>query len=291
MQCFRRTLLFDVRRRQIQGPDQILPALTSCSQQQHAFYSQETPKKRPSLFGNILSNIQEEFAKNKEMQADLKKFREEAKKLEESEALKEAKRKFEAIEAEAAQSGSAIKDQIADKSKELLDSEPIKKAGQAVKKVGEISAQSVGKVGEILSDSELAQKASTAAVAGKEFIEGDRRGGKVYQPPLVLRKRKQPLSKEQEKIFEANEEATGVELHKDSKLYEQWKTFTESNEAYKKLSNKFIGYRIQFDESDNLLVRGSRSVFDKIKDSLDSALLSGTSQVCCWGFFSKKRLD
>ena len=48
--------------------------------------------KRPSFFGNILKNLKDEYSKSSEMQDSLKKFREEAKKLEESEALKEARR-------------------------------------------------------------------------------------------------------------------------------------------------------------------------------------------------------
>ena len=84
-----------------------------------AFYSSQN---RPSFFGNILSNIKKEYEKNKDMQESLKKFREEAKKLEESEAIKEARKKFESIEGEA--SKNAFKDQfsgIASKVKESLD--------------------------------------------------------------------------------------------------------------------------------------------------------------------------
>lgn len=42
--------------------------------------------------------MKQEFSKNKELQDSLKKFREDAKKLEESKELKEARRKFESIE-------------------------------------------------------------------------------------------------------------------------------------------------------------------------------------------------
>ena len=69
------------------------------------------------------------------MQESLKKFREEAQKLEESEALKEARRKFESIEGETSKGSNVIKEQIsgmADKVKEvkekLDDVEALKKA-------------------------------------------------------------------------------------------------------------------------------------------------------------------
>ena len=82
-----------------------------------AFYSQNAPDKRPSFLGSILSNLKQEYEKNKDMQESLKKFRDEAKKLEESDALKEARRKFETIESETTKSTSAIKGQLADKVK------------------------------------------------------------------------------------------------------------------------------------------------------------------------------
>ncbi len=53
-------------------------------------YSQR-PK---SFFGGIVDNLKEEFNKNKELKDSVKKFREEAKKLEESDALKEARNKY-----------------------------------------------------------------------------------------------------------------------------------------------------------------------------------------------------
>lgn len=57
--------------------------------------------RRPSFFGRIYDNLKEELSKNKEMKENLKKFREEAQKLEESDALKAARQKFETVEKEA----------------------------------------------------------------------------------------------------------------------------------------------------------------------------------------------
>lgn len=42
----------------------------------------------------VLDNIKQELAKNKEMKESIKKFRDEARKLEESDALQEARRKY-----------------------------------------------------------------------------------------------------------------------------------------------------------------------------------------------------
>ncbi len=48
----------------------------------------------------------------------------------------------------------------------------------------------------------------------------------MYRPPTELRKRKgYARSAEDGPAIEANEDATGVELHKDSKFYQSWQNF------------------------------------------------------------------
>lgn len=49
---------------------------------------------RKGFLGEFLDNLQQELNKNKEMKENIKKFREEAKKLDESEALQQARRKY-----------------------------------------------------------------------------------------------------------------------------------------------------------------------------------------------------
>ena len=89
------------------------PEIQLCSNQVvlKAHYSQQ---RRPGFFENVLSNIKENFGKNTEMQESLKKFREEAKQLEESDALKEARRKFESIEKETSKGSNVLKEQFGD---------------------------------------------------------------------------------------------------------------------------------------------------------------------------------
>lgn len=52
---------------------------------------------RRGFLGEFLDNLKQELNKSKEMKENIKKFREEAKKLEESEALKQARRKYVSI--------------------------------------------------------------------------------------------------------------------------------------------------------------------------------------------------
>lgn len=56
------------------------------------YYSKEVRK--TSFFSRLYDNLREEMAKNKEMKESLKKFRDEAEKLEQSDALKAARQKF-----------------------------------------------------------------------------------------------------------------------------------------------------------------------------------------------------
>lgn len=52
----------------------------------------------------------------------------------------------------------------------------------------------------------------------------------MYSAPKVLRKRKEIGDTSDDRPVEANTEATGVELHKDSKFYQSWQNF-KVNEA------------------------------------------------------------
>ena len=249
--------------------DFLLPTTKSHNLVTKAYYSQNAPDKRPSFFGNIISNLKQEFEKNKDMQDSLKKFRDEAKQLEDSEALKEARKKFESIEGEATKGSSAFKEQlggIKDKMKDTIDeaskSEAAKKAGEFSKTIGK-QAESFTKVAENIGQSQYVKSASHAAASLREELEGQS-FGKVYRPPVQLRKRKEVLDFEggSEKPIEANTEATGVELHKDSKFYAGWQNFKENNPVY----TKFVDYRMKYEESDNPMVRGARMLTDKVQD-------------------------
>lgn len=49
---------------------------------------------RKGFFGEFVDNLRQELGKNQEMKENIKKFREEAKRLEESDALQQARRKY-----------------------------------------------------------------------------------------------------------------------------------------------------------------------------------------------------
>lgn len=68
--------------------------------------------RRPSFLSQLIENIKQEMQKNKEMKESLKKFREEAQKLEQSEALRTARQKFQAVESEASKGSEVIKEKL-----------------------------------------------------------------------------------------------------------------------------------------------------------------------------------
>lgn len=233
-------------------------------------------EKRPSFLGNILENLKQEYSKNKELQESLRKFREDAKKLEDSQELKDARKKFESIEGEMSKSSGVLKDQLsgfAEKVKTTFDevgkNETLKKAGEfthtlgkkaeGAKKVVEDAAESIGKSGAF-------KVASNSAAVLREEIGGDALGAKVYRSPAVLRKRKEYFYEDgvDQKPMAANADATGVELHKDSKFYASWESFKENNPVY----NKILDYRVKYEASEHTLVRSARLITDKMQDIL-----------------------
>lgn len=225
-----------------------LPASSTGFSQHHDVNYSTDPARRPSFVKNLLENLRAEYDKNKEMKESLSKFREEAKKLEDSEALKEARRKFENIEGESKQSAGVLKDQISgfsDKIKESVEDiskhEGFKKASEFT---GNISAktkgatETLGKAAENISKTTAVKSAISAATTIKDELEGETLGGRVYRPPALLRRRKEAAEGD-EAVIQADEETTGVELHKDSRFAQSWQNFKDNNPVM----NKFTDYR------------------------------------------------
>ena len=63
------------------------------------------------------------------------------------------------------------------------------------------------------------------------------------------------------RTVDINTEATGVELHKDSKFFASWQSFKDNNPVV----NKFVDYRLRYEESNNPVVRGARILTDKFQ--------------------------
>ncbi|XP_067413111.1 mitochondrial import inner membrane translocase subunit TIM44 [Emydura macquarii macquarii] len=229
---------------------------------------------RKGFISGFVDNIKQELAKNKEMRENIKKFRDEAKKLEESDALQEARRKYKTIESETAKTSEVLKkklEEITGSVKESLDEVSKSDIGRKIKegveeaaKTAKQSAESVSKGGEKLGKT-AAFKAISQGVETmkKELDEKVREQSGPYRRPERLKKRMEMAGERvRERVFEANEEAMGVVLHKDSKWYQQWKDFKDNNVVF----NRFFEMKMKYDESDNSFIRASRAVTDRVTD-------------------------
>ncbi|XP_037132624.1 mitochondrial import inner membrane translocase subunit TIM44-like [Syngnathus acus] len=227
---------------------------------------------RKGFLGEFIDNLRQEFGKNQEMKENIKKFREEAKRLEESDALQQARRKYNSIEAETVKTYDVFKKTLGSLSETVKDSlekevsrtdigKKIKEGVEEAARSAMHSAETVSKGGERLGKTSAFQAISQSVESMKKEIDVGDVG--PYRAPPQLRKRSDFSSKGADsdaRLFEANEEALGVVLHKDSKWYQQWKDFKDNNMVF----NRFFEMKMKYDESDNVLVRASRAVTDRV---------------------------
>merc|ERR1711928_78830 len=234
------------------------------------YYSQDG--RRPTFISRVLDNLRQEMAKNKEMKENLIKFREEAQKLENTEALKKAREKFQAVESEAAKSSDVLKggvNVLKEKVQGVLDeaqkTEFVKKAGQLSEGIGKTAkeaSETIAETGQKLKNTASYKTLSDTAEAVKKEI--DMAGAQVYRRPVTLRKRKE-FSEEDDaavKPVEINTDAQDVVLHKDSKFYESWQNFKNKNPYV----NQVLNWKSKYEESDNVVLRASRALTDKVVD-------------------------
>ncbi|XP_056428167.1 mitochondrial import inner membrane translocase subunit TIM44 isoform X2 [Hyla sarda] len=246
---------------------------TCCSPLERKFRCYSSHGRRGFLAG-LLEDIKQELSKNKEMKENIKKFRDEAKKFEESDALQQARRKFKSIESETMKTSEVFRkkfEEITDTVKESIDEvgksdlgRKIREGVEEAAKTAKHSAESVSRGGEKLGKTTAFKVISQGVeTVKKEIDESILTQTGPYRPPSRLRKRSEfSGEKSDEKIFEPNEESMDVVLHKDSKWYQQWKDFRDNNVVF----NRFFEMKMKYDESDNALIRASRTVTDKISD-------------------------
>lgn len=232
------------------------------------WYSQ----RRPGFLSQFIDNIKQDLEKNKEMKESLKKFREEADKLEQSDALKSARQKFYNVESEAAKSGEVFKEQIGnikDKFQDVIGEAGKTDIGKKASQFGEEISKSakgftdtISEQGQKIGQSATFKTISQATEAVKKEMEDQGIQGRVYRAPARLRKRVEVAENSDDRVFEPNEEATGVELHKDSKFYQQWEDFKNNNQYV----NKVLDWKMKYEESENPMIRASRLLTDKVSD-------------------------
>lgn len=117
------------------------------------------------------------MAKNKEMKESLKKFREERQKLEESEALKAARQKFETVEQEASKGSqlfkeqlSSLKEKVQDTIEEVSKTDIAKKASKITEDVTKTVSGTISEASQQIGKSGAFQTISSATQAVKQEI-------------------------------------------------------------------------------------------------------------------------
>ncbi|KAK7115763.1 mitochondrial import inner membrane translocase subunit TIM44-like [Littorina saxatilis] len=221
-----------------------------------------------NFFQQVVDNIKQEFTKNKEMKENLKKFKQETQKLEESDALKKARQKFESIESDTASVRKTLgefKGKVSETVEELQKTELLKKGHEISKELGKTAgkaADSISKSGEQLSKTAAYKTVSQSVKAVKqEFDDVALSRAKLYRAP-VKPKRRTDLARivREERPMQANEDAMGMVLHKDSRFYESWQNFKDNNQYV----TKMFDLKVKYDESDHVVVRATRAFTDKI---------------------------
>ncbi|EDW14046.1 mitochondrial import inner membrane translocase subunit TIM44 isoform X1 [Drosophila mojavensis] len=236
-------------------------------QQPQRLYS--SPGRRPGFFSQFIDNVRSEMDKNKEMKDSIKKFREEAQKLEQSDALKSARQKFNMVESEAQKSSNILKEQLGAIKEKVGDVLDDASKSDLAKKVSEELSKTAKGVTDTITDTsgKLGQSGAFQAISDttnliKKEMNETSIENRVYCSPVKLRKRVQVDLSDSSRVVEANTEALGLELHKDSKFYQSWENFKNNNTYV----NKVLDWKVKYDESENPVIRASRLLTDKVSD-------------------------
>ncbi|KAK0422205.1 hypothetical protein QR680_007430 [Steinernema hermaphroditum] len=260
---------------------QVLPSRSLSAQQSRWYSAAGAQPPRKNFLSNLVDNIKEEMAKNKELEENKRQLDQRLKELNDSDALKDARRKFDLVEKETLKNSEVItqkleelKDQIGKMVAEVQKTEAGKKltaAGEATLKQARAAAEQIEKAAEKVGNTEVYKQASKTVKAVKEEID-EVADVRMYSRPETLKMRSEGFDKHDfaAKTFEPNTEATGIELHKESKWYAGWKKFSEENTYY----NKVLDWKIRYDESENIAVRLMRGVTEKI-----GSVFSGSNEV------------
>lgn len=223
-------------------------------------YSQR-PK---SFFGSIVDNLKEEFNKNKELKDSVKKFREEAKKLEDSEALREARNKYKEFGSETGRGSQVLKEKFEKIGETLKESEFTKKASEfqsefykEAQKVGENISKKAGDISQTSAYKKVSKNVQSVGKAVDDVTQLSQ--VRPYRKPIKLRMREEVDESKKNKVYAENTEDSGMVLHKDAKWFQAFQNFKENNQYV----NKMFEYKSQYDESDNPLIRATRGLTEK----------------------------
>lgn len=264
-----------------------LHSVTPSSQTQHLairqdaialrYFTLSSAQKNQSkgFLGRVIENIKNEFSQNKEIKDSLEKFRKETQKLEETEALKQAREKYKKVEAESVRDVNEVlktaKDSLKSGVEKAKDAEIVKKTlkiGDTISTKARGAADGISRQSEMLKETTAFKKVSQASKTVEQELDSAEMLSNLYKPPELLMTRAERSASLGTDFYQRdvqpNEDEQSIELHKDSRWSQSWNKFKEDNPYI----NKVFEYKMKYDESDNAFVRITRSFVDKISDTI-----------------------
>ncbi|KRY65957.1 Mitochondrial import inner membrane translocase subunit TIM44, partial [Trichinella pseudospiralis] len=259
-------------------PKNTTMVLDSRSYLNYSFRRYSNQNDRGFLSG-LINSIKGELARNKELKENLAKLKAESERLEQSEAYRKARQKFELIEKETMKSSEYLRVKIAELQEQMrlkLNEAKKMKFAQKGIEVGANAVKSAKEAANVLGKSmdSISQTRTFQAIASKAkmvkegFDDFALSGGYVYERLPKLRKRRECIESCEKKSIKPNSEVSSVEVHKDQKWYASLKSWTESNAYYR----KFLDVKMQISESENPFLRGTRYFLEKFAEFCDSLL-------------------
>jgi import inner membrane translocase subunit TIM44 len=222
-----------------------------------------------------MENIRKGMERDKAMKESLQKLQEETAKVEQSDSFQAVRSGFQTAKSQAsavaARGTLAMKDKyealstsVAEMYDRLSQTSVVKDAKKVTEDVAKDVAETMSQQGEQIGKTEAFQKIKAGLQDVKEelFDQAAARS-QPYQPPSELKTRSGMSAanmQKDEKRIQADDDTTGVVLHKDSKWYAQWKAFKDDNPVV----NRLFDLKMKYDESDNIMIRTSRFVTDRI---------------------------
>ncbi|XP_064390541.1 mitochondrial import inner membrane translocase subunit TIM44-like isoform X2 [Halichondria panicea] len=239
---------------------------------------------RKGFFRNFIENIRKGVNQNREMQESLKGFHEERDKLQKSHVMQQAKEKaaeattkvfeYGAKGLEITKQGySQVIENTAKAVKTAAETEVGKKGkdiGSQLAEGAQKTATIVGQQAEELAKTDVGQSVQKGAEIVKEdLIDDILKESAPYQAPDKIQTRSEMASDyagsntQEQTTISPNEQVKEVTLTRHSKWKEGWDKLRENNPV----SNAMYNFKMKYDESDNLVIRASRAVTDRLGDA------------------------
>ncbi|CAL8068892.1 unnamed protein product [Calicophoron daubneyi] len=222
----------------------------------HRFYASK------GFLQSLIEKVKEESRKDTQLKENIKKFREETAKLEQSKELQSVREFYKKIEKELPADAAEkirgkvqfIMDRLREEGQNIAANEALKKSLDSLIKMGDQMKDMTKSFG----DSDILKAAMKGVEAVEKELVSDR--SKVYQPASVLKTRHELVGKAEERIIQPDSESSGVVLHKDSKWFSAWQDFKDNNQYVQ----KFFDLKAKYEESDHMLVRSVRFITDRV---------------------------